>query len=416
MLVPALDGLFAGGLPVRVRAWDGSEAGPRDAVTVVLNRPEGLRRILARPGELGLARAYVSGDVDVAGDLADGLRRVYGGRRDRGAFRPTPAALARAARVALALQAVGPPPPPPASEARLRGRRHTLRRDAAAVSHHYDAGNDLYRLLLDPSMAYSCAYWEGPDATLAEAQDAKLELICTKLALRPGSRLLDVGCGWGSLALYAAERHGARVTAVTLSAQQAEFVRRRVAERGLGDLVTVHLGDYREIGEGAFDAVAAVEMGEHVGRREYRAFAARLRSLLAPQARLLVQQMSRRGRYRGGGPFIESYIAPDMHMRPVGETVACLEGAGLEVRDVHALREHYVHTARAWSAELERRWAEAVELAGEGTARVWRLYLAGGALSFEEGRMGVDQILAVRPDASGGSGMPASRRERVLGG
>ncbi|MDT0300921.1 cyclopropane-fatty-acyl-phospholipid synthase family protein [Streptomonospora sp. DSM 45055] len=417
MLVPAAAGLFGGRAPVRVRAWDGSEAGPEDAVTVVLRDRAALRRVLARPDELGLARAYVSGEIDVEGDLTDALARVFADLRDRGPFRPRPAALARAAHTALVLGAVGAPPPPPAAEARLSGRRHSRRRDADAVSHHYDAGNELYRMLLDPSMAYSCAYWSDACVrTLDQAQNAKLDLVCRKLALRPGARLLDLGCGWGSLALHAAEHHGARVTALTLSAEQAGYVRARVAERGLHELVEVREDHYRDFDGEGFDAVAVIEMGEHVGRREYRAFAGRLRALLAPHGRLLVQQMSRRGRRPGGGPFIETYIAPDMHMRPVGRTVERLERAGLEVRDVHALREHYVRTARAWAAELERRWDEVAALMGAETARVWRLYLAGGALAFEEGRMGVDQILAVRRDPAGRGGAKAPLDGAAAGG
>ncbi|PSK86922.1 cyclopropane-fatty-acyl-phospholipid synthase [Murinocardiopsis flavida] len=411
-LAPLAERFFNGALPVRLRAWDGSEAGPADAPALVLRRPEALRRFLARPGELGLARAYITGDIDVAGDLGDGFRRVRAAVRERGTGRLTAADWAAAARIAVSLRAVGRPPSPPASEARLRGGVNTPGRDADAIAHHYDLSNALYALFMDPSMAYSCAYWtgDGPGYTLADAQADKLALICRKLALTEGTRLLDVGCGWGSLALYAAEHHGARVTAVTLSEQQRDHVRKRIAERGLSHLVEVRRQDYRAIGDAPFDAVASVEMGEHVGARNFPVFASRLHALLRPRGRLLLQQMSRgRGASPGGGPFIESYIAPDMHMRPVGDTIALLEDAGLEVRDVHALREHYVRTVAAWHAEFERRWDDAVRLVGEETARVWRLYFVGGSLAFEEGRMGVDQILAVRPDPGGGSGMAPVR-------
>ncbi|WP_017558640.1 SAM-dependent methyltransferase [Nocardiopsis baichengensis] len=419
MIVSAVEGLFGGESPVRVRAWDGSEAGPDGAAALVLHDPAALRRVIARPDELGFARAYVAGEIDAEGDLTDALRRVFAALADRGPFRPSPLAVARAVHTAVVLGAVGPVPPPPEAEARMSGRLHSRRRDSAAIAHHYDAGNDLYRMLLDPSMAYSCAYWTTDAEDLAQAQHAKLDLVCRKLALRPGARLLDLGCGWGSLALYAAEHHGAHVTALTLSTEQAGFVRSRVAERGLEDLVEVRLGHYRDLraddagAPGGFDAVAVVEMGEHVGRREYGPFAERLRALLAPEGRLLVQQMSRRGRHPGGGPFIETYIAPDMHMRPLGRTIEHLESAGLEVRDVHAMREHYVRTARAWSAELERRWDEITALMGVETVRVWRLYLAGGALAFEEGRMGVDQIVAVRPAGAGVRADVRAGTERV---
>ncbi|MES0835846.1 cyclopropane-fatty-acyl-phospholipid synthase family protein [Nocardiopsis tropica] len=398
-LAPLVAGLFNGVMPVRLRAWDGSEAGPADAPRVVLRDRDAVRHVLARPGELGLARAYVTGSLDVEGDLTDGLRRAWASVARHGTSLPGPVEAARAARALVALGVVGPPPPAPSAEAALRGRRHSRARDAAAIAHHYDAGNDLYELLLDESMAYSCAYWtsDDPGYTLADAQRDKLALVCSELGLSEGDRLLDVGCGWGSLALYAARHHGAAVTAVTLSARQRDHVADRARAEGLDGLVEVRLQHYGDVDDTGFDAVASIEMGEHVGRDGYASFARALRARLRPGGRLLLQQMSRRGRHPGGGPFIERYIAPDMHMRPVGETVGLLEDAGLEVRGVRAMREHYVRTARAWSAELERRHGELVDLVGAESARVWRLYLAGGALAFEEGRMGVDQVLAVRP-------------------
>ncbi|RQX03052.1 SAM-dependent methyltransferase, partial [Micromonospora inaquosa] len=289
-------------------------------------------------------------------------------------------------------------PARPPTEAALTGSRHSPRRDRAAVAFHYDLSNEFYQLILDPSLAYSCAYWpEGTTADLAAAQRAKLDLICAKLRLRPGDRLLDVGCGWGSLACHAARHHGARVTAVTVSGQQHAFVAARIAAEGLDELVDLRLQDYRDPVGGGYDAVAAVEMGEHVGAAEYPAFAARLRDLVRPGGRVLVQQISRGAHRPGGGAFIEAYIAPDMHMRPLGATVSLLEDAGLEVRGVEAMREHYGRTIRHWLARLEAQWPAAVGLIGLERARIWRLYLAGGAQVFEDGRMGVDQILAVRP-------------------
>ncbi|MDQ0983539.1 class I SAM-dependent methyltransferase [Streptomyces sp. V2I9] len=227
--------------------------------------------------------------------------------------------------------------------------------------------------------------------------------------MRPGSRLLDIGCGWGYLSLYAAERHGVHVTAVTLAAEQAAYVREQVAGRGLGDLVEVLHADYRDIGGSVRRRVHRRD-GRARGGRRVPGVTAILHDALRPRGRALVQQMSRGANAPGGGAFIESYIAPDMHMRPLGETVSLLEGAGLEVRDVESLREHYVRTVEAWRRTLEERWAEFVARVGEETARVWRLYLAGGALAFEERRMGVDQILSVRPDAVGSAAMPATRR------
>ncbi|MGW2985721.1 class I SAM-dependent methyltransferase [Streptomyces goshikiensis] len=400
-----------GPLPVRVRAWDGSQAGPADAPLVLIRSPEALRRVLWQPGELGLAEAYVTGDLDIDGDLADALSRAGRTVRDRPPVRPRPTSLAAAAALAVRLGAAGPPPRRPDGRARLTGPLHSASRDRAAISHHYDLSNDFYALLLDESMAYSCAYWTRPDDpayTLADAQRDKLELICRKLGLRAGDRLLDVGCGWGSLTVHAAREHKVRVTAVTLSRAQRDFVAERAVREGVADLVDVQLRHWRDIDGGGHDAAAAVEMGEHVGDAEYPEFAAKLHGLLRPEGRLLIQQMSRGAHAPGGGAFIETYIAPDMHMRPVGRTVDLLEDAGLEVRSTESLREHYTVTIDAWRATLERRWSDIEALVGRTTARVWRLYLAGASLAFSERRMGVDHILAVRPTREGASAMPAT--------
>ncbi|GAB4066604.1 cyclopropane-fatty-acyl-phospholipid synthase family protein [Angustibacter speluncae] len=407
-LAAVVEPLFGGALPVRLRAWDGSEAGPQDAPVAVLRSPDALRRIVFRPGELGLAQAYVTGELDVEGDLLDGFRRVWARARETGSTgRLTPAVVANGLRTAKDLGVLGRPPAPPASQARLRGRLHTKLRDRQAISHHYDLSNDFYSLILDPHMAYSCGYWtsDEPSYTVQDAQRDKLDLVCRKLGLQEGDRFLDVGCGWGSLSLYAAENFGARVTGVTLSKEQRAFILERVREKGLGDRVEIRLQDYRDVPDDPFDAVASIEMGEHVGDGNYPTYAATLHRLVKPHGRVLVQQMSRRTR-PGGGPFIESYIAPDMSMRPVGRTVDLLEDAGLEVRDVHALREHYVRTVHAWYDTFEANWDSVVDMVGEEVARVWRLYLVGGALAFEEGRMGVDQILMVRRADDGTSGLP----------
>jgi cyclopropane-fatty-acyl-phospholipid synthase len=412
-------GVLGGELPVRLRAWDGSEVGPGDAPVLVIHDRTALRRLLWQPNELGLAQAYVSGEIDVLGDLADGLRRVWRQVRDRRqaggeqSVRLGAGGRLRAGLAATRLGVLGPRPSAPTVQAKLAGTVHSRERDRAAISYHYDLSNAFYELILDPTMAYSCAYWTstGPGYGLEQAQTDKLDLICRKLGLRPGMRLLDVGCGWGSLTIHAARAYGVRVTAVTLAAEQRAYVADRADRKGLTDLVDVRWQDYRDVTDGPYDAVATVEMGEHVGAANYPAFARRLHDLVRPQGRVLVQQMSRSDGRPGGGDFIESYIAPDMHMRPVGETVALIEQAGLEVRDVHGLREHYVRTALAWLDTLERRWDEVVALVGEATARVWRLYMVGGALTFEERRMGVDQILAVRSTMDGASGVPATRAE-----
>jgi cyclopropane-fatty-acyl-phospholipid synthase len=384
-------------LPVRLRAWDDSEAGPADGPVLVLRSRRALRRLLWRPGELGMARAYVTGDIDVEGDLTDGLRRAWRLARSR------PGAVSKRGRMSAGLRAVrlgalGPPPSTPASEARLSGRLHTRRRDRAAIAHHYDLSNDFYRLLLDDHMAYSSAYFTGQGQSLHDAQTAKLDLICRKLGLEPGARLLDVGCGWGSLILHAAQHYDVRATGITLSAQQRDFTVARAAERGLADRVEVRLQDYRDLpADKAFDAVSSIEMGEHVGEQWYPTYVSILEGALRPGGGLLLQQMSRRADAApGGGAFIEAYIAPDMHMRPLWQTLRYLQDGGLEIASVEAMREHYVRTAECWMETLESRWDEFVALQGEEIARVWRLYLAGGRLAFEEGRMGVDQVVAVK--------------------
>ena len=399
-LESALRPFLRGDLPVRLRAWDGSEAGPVDAPLVVLRSPDAVRRMLWRPGELGAAQAYVTGELDVEGDLGAALEHVFTVGRERGLSggRPTPSALLRALRTVAGIGALGRPPAPPATQARVRGRLHSRLRDREAISHHYDLSNDFYALLLDETMAYSSGYWTSDDPTydLGQAQRDKLDLVCRKLGIGPGSTLLDVGCGWGSLALHAAEHFGARVTGFTIAAEQKAFIDGRIRDRGLDGLVEIRLQDYRDA-VGTFDAVGSIEMGEHVGESNYPTYVDVLRQRARPGGRVLVQQMSRTGPHPGGGPFIESFIAPDMHMRPVGNTVAYLEAGGLEVRDVHALREHYVRTVDGWLERFEANLPALVELVGEEATRVWRLYLVGGRLAFRDGRMGVDQILCVRP-------------------
>ena len=406
-LAEALRPFVGGDLPVRLTAWDGSSAGPEDAPHVELRSKDALRRMVWHPGELGAAQAYVTGELEVHGDLGEALTHAFDVAEERGlsGSRPRPGARGvRDPRRRRPRRAAAVRRRRPASQARMRGRLHTKLRDRRAIAHHYDLSNDFYQLLLDPAMAYSCGYWTSTDPSygVADAQRDKLDLVCRKLGLEPGMTMLDVGCGWGSLSLHAAEHFGARVTGVTIAAEQKRFIDARIAERGLGDRVEIRLQDYREVPErDHFDAVGSLEMGEHVGEGNYPTYAEVLRRSVRPGGRVLVQQMSRqRGRWPGGGPFIESFIAPDMHMRPVGETVAHLERGGLEVRDVHGLREHYVWTVQAWLDTFEANLPRLVDLVGEEVTRVWRLYLAGGMLAFRDGRMGVDQVLCVRPGAA----------------
>ncbi|MGY1827676.1 MULTISPECIES: class I SAM-dependent methyltransferase [unclassified Blastococcus] len=410
-LVHELGSLLIGApLPLSVRCWDGSETLVDGAPTLVVHHRRALRRLVHAPGELGLARAYVSGDLDIEGDLYAALS-FPDDLPSRPDLRLDRRVLARLAGPLLRLGVLGPPPAPPPEEARLHGLRHSLHRDRSAITHHYDVGNDFYRLLLGPSLVYSCAYFPEPGATLERAQEAKLDLVCRKLGLEPGMRLLDVGCGWGSLALHAASRYGVSVVGVTISGAQADLARRRLADAGLADRVEVRLRDYREVDDGPFDAIASVGMAEHVGRDQLPRYAGRLHDLLAPGGRLLNHAIAR-GPAAGPdrpdpGSFLTRYVFPDGELQPLATHVQVLEEAGFEVCDVEALRRHYALTCRAWVRNLEAHWDEAVRASSPGRARVWRLYLAGSALAFERHRVGVNQVLAVRP--GGDSRLPLRR-------
>nr|WP_246290427.1 cyclopropane-fatty-acyl-phospholipid synthase family protein [Nocardioides marinus] len=400
-------------MPVRLRCWDGSEfvppGDPAASPVVELRSPDAVRRLLWHPGELGAAQAYVTGELDVpevdGWDLDKALTHAFAVAAARGlsGARLRPAAVVEAVRTAVGIGALGRRPANPATQADVKGRLHSKLRDRSAISFHYDLSNEFYELILEPQMAYSCGYHSSPEQSLEDAQRAKLDLVCTKLGLEPGMRMLDVGCGWGSLSLHAAEHFGARVTGVTIAAEQKRFIDARIAERGLSDRVEIRLQDYRDAVPPAgqeYDAVGSLEMGEHVGQRNYPTYARVLHDSVRPGGRVLVQQMSRSGKWPGGGPFIQSFIAPDMYMRPVGETVALLESGGLEVRDVHAMREHYVLTVAGWLERFHAHREQLVALMGEEVYRVWELYLVGGAMAFRDGRMGVDQILMVRPGAA----------------
>lgn len=409
-----------GPLPLAIRCWDGSQAGDERARgTIVFRNPRALRRLLWSPNELGLVRAYVSGDLDFEGDifaildLPDVIERVAHHESIGLSLGERLGALRTAARIG----ALGwPPAPPPEEVRRRRGGLHSKSRDAASVSHHYDVGNDFYRLVLGPSMVYSCAYWtQSPDAGhgLDQAQFDKLDRICRKLALRPGMRLLDVGCGWGSLAIHAAAHYGATVVGVTVSQEQADLARRRVADAGLADRVEIRLQDYRDVDDGPYDVIASVGMAEHVGRSRLVAYSSALMALLRPGGRLLNHAIASvralPPEAKGSPGFIDSYIFPDGEVLPLSTTLDALETVGFEVRDVEALREHYGYTLRAWVDNLQASWQQAVSEVGEARARTWLLYLAACALAFEHGNITIHQVLAVRQSGHGASGLPLTR-------
>ncbi|MBM2616854.1 class I SAM-dependent methyltransferase [Actinoplanes sp. LDG1-06] len=410
-----LEALLQTPIPVRIRAWDGSTAGPADGPVLVIRHRRALRRLMWQPNELGLARAYVAGEIDVEGDLYEILNRLAALVWRSPDIKDVP--IRAVAGDLVRLGVLGTQPKPPPEEMVVTGTRHSKRRDRQAISHHYDVGNDFYRLVLGPSMVYSCAYWTSgePGYDLADAQRDKLDLICRKLGLQPGQRLLDVGCGWGSLAIHAAREYGVRVVGITLSTEQAEFARKQVAEAGLEGRVEIRVEDYRDLEDGPFDAISSVGMAEHVGTEPYAEYAAILYAQLKPGGRLLNHQISRLHlppkQPHQPRSFIDAYVFPDGELAPVGTTVTILEQAGFEVRDVHALREHYGRTLRAWVANLESDWSTAVRLTSPGRARVWRLYMAASALAFEQSRIGVNQVLAVKDHRDGASDMPPTRSD-----
>jgi cyclopropane-fatty-acyl-phospholipid synthase len=400
-------------LPVRLEFWDGSEIesdAPNPPGTVRVNSPEAVRRLLWSPDELGLGRAYVAGDLDADGDIVAMVEVL----RDA-----TPKDLRLRSRAALEAIAaarragvIGAPLPPPPQEARLKGWRHSLSRDRRAISHHYDVGNDFYRIVLGPSMTYSCARFVDDEMSLDDAQAAKHDLVARKLGLdqREGMRLLDVGCGWGSMAIHAATRYRAEVVGITISREQVELAQKRVVEAGVGDLVDIRMQDYRELGDERFDAISSIGMAEHVGAKRVDDYFSILHTALVPTGRLLNHAISSVGGSRlGRRSFVGRYVFPDGELLDVGDTVKAMERAGFEVRDVESLREHYARTLRAWVANIEGNWEAAVAAADVARARIWRLYMAGSAVGFTDGGINIHQVLGVVPTASGESAIPPTR-------
>jgi cyclopropane-fatty-acyl-phospholipid synthase len=402
-------------LQFRFSAYDGSATGPPDArIGFHLRNGRGAAYVATAPGSLGLARAYVAGDLDVSGvhpgDPYDALRVLGESLHWR---RAQPRELRQIART-LGMRNLVPPPPPPPQEATpdwrrlLSGRRHSRHRDSDAISHHYDVSNRFYEMVLGPSMTYTCSCYPHADATLEEAQAYKYELVARKLALQPGQRLLDVGCGWGGMVMHAAREHGVRALGVTLSEQQASWAQAEIKRQRLDDLAEVRHLDYREVREGGFDAISSIGLTEHIGVRNYPSYFTFLRDHLRPGGRLLnhcITRSDNRHRARAGG-FIDRYVFPDGELTGSGTIITAMQDVGFEVRHEENLREHYARTCAAWCANIVEHWDECVAEVGEATAKIWGLYLAGSRLGFEQNEIQLHQVLAVRPHPDGRSDFP----------
>jgi cyclopropane-fatty-acyl-phospholipid synthase len=390
----------------RLELWDGRHAGrPADPEFTLRFRSRlGLDRLIGDLPERGFGRAYVEGSLEVEPLYAfmEHVDSLPASRVARLLPRLLGAALALGAR---------PNPRGTKVEARLRGRLHSRTRDRDAIRHHYDQPPEFYELFLGRTMTYSCAYFETAGTDLDTAQEAKLDLVCRKLRLQPGERLLDIGCGWGSLVFHAAEHYGARAVGITASPRQAEWGQRHAEELGLAGRAEVRLADYRDTFADDFDAVASVGMVEHVGRRGMSGYCEAVHRLLKPGGRALIHGITVPAGHGGQGPFINSFVFPDGQLQEVGSMVTELQGAGLEVRDLENLREHYALTLAAWVERLEAAWAEAVRLVGLDRARVWKLYMSGSRIGFDLGSIAVDQILAVRLADHGRSGIPLTRAD-----
>ncbi len=423
-LAEVFEALAGPDAPVEFTAYDGSHAGtPGSPVKITVRSPVAVAYLAQAPGELGLARAYVAGHLDIEGDTYEALARMTKAQSSN---------LSLSEKLRL-LQALGGPKllvhrmPPPPQEVRQRrrwlaGRRHSKGRDAKVISHHYDVSNRFYEWVLGPSMAYTCACYPHQDATLEEAQANKFDLVARKLGLTSGMRLLDVGCGWGGMVMHAAREYGARALGVTLSAQQAEWAQAAIERQGLSGLAEVRHLDYRDVPEGGFDAVSSIGLTEHVGKANLPSYFAFLFGKLKAGGRLLNHCITRpdnTGPAINTGGFINRYVFPDGELEGPGHLVSLMHDAGFEVRHAENLREHYARTLAAWGANLDAHWAEAVAEVGPGTARVWRLYMAGSRLGFDRNHIELHQVLGVRLAADGKSGMPLRpdwEQPRVLAG
>lgn len=391
--------------PINMRFWDGSVL-PASGYggqgssqpTLVVHSPQALAYLLRAPGELGLGAAWIAGELDMEGDLETALGWRLQLRQAKLSAVDTARILAAALRAGgrVVLQR----PAALAGRASQHGRRHSLARDQAAIQHHYDVSNDFYRLVLGPTLVYSCAYFDSPDDTLEQAQTRKLELICRKLSLRPGDRLLDIGCGWGSLIMHAAEHHGVHALGVTISEQQAKLARERIKAAGLQDRCEVRVQDYRELRGQQFDAIASVGMYEHVGRAELGTYVQTVKHLLAPGGTFMnhgITQLA--GLPTRKRTFISTYVFPDGELHPVSDILVELRRAGMEVRDVESLREHYTLTLRHWVKNLTGSLEQAISEAGSERARIWELYMAGSASAFDLGDISIYQTVAVKGGA-----------------
>ncbi len=412
-LAEIFETLLAGPAPIRFTAYDGSSYGPEDApVGLDLKNERGLAYMVTAPGDLGMARAYVSGDLDLIGmppgDPYEGMLLLLRAMRFRRPSPPEALALLRS----IGLSQMLPPPPPPQEHLPrwrrvVEGFRHSPERDGKVIQHHYDVSNRFYELVLGPSMTYTCALYPTGNETLEEAQHAKYDLVARKLDLQAGQRLLDVGCGWGGMVRHAAREYGVRALGVTLSREQAEWAQQKIKEEGLDHLAEVRHLDYRDVKETAFDAVSSIGLTEHIGVDRYPAYFRFLRDKLVPGGRLLNHCITRPdNKSTQTGAFIDRYVFPDGELTGSGKIITEAQDAGFEVHHEENLRVHYAKTLAGWNANLEEHWDECVAEVGEGTARVWGLYMAGSRMGFERNEIQLHQVLAGRTDDEGRSGFP----------